>query len=41
VDPRKPPAGGRAPQVFLPAALCAAAAAEFSDEYFQRDAAGR
>ena len=39
VDPRKPPPGGRAPQAFLPAAVCAAAAMEFSDEYFQRDAA--
>jgi hypothetical protein len=39
VDPRKPPPGGRAPKVFLPAAVCAAAVTEFSDDYFQRDAA--
>ena len=39
VDPRKPPPGGRAPQAFLPAAVCSAAVTELSDDYFQRDVA--
>ena len=39
VDPRNPPPGGRQPTVFLPAATCAAAAADLPDEYFERDAA--